>query len=80
MKLNVLLLVTSLLLMGCATGQKQEPGQVVCPRLPVMELDAPERDWQGQMQDFLRGTLPMSPDYKRNSTSAEKPAPKLQAN
>jgi hypothetical protein len=45
----------------------------VCPKVPPLELDVPARDWQGQMRDFLAGTLPMPPDYRLDSTPAKLP-------
>ena len=68
MKKPVSLLSMSALLTACATGPKPAP-QVVCPRVPLLELDAPERDWQKEMQNFLRGTLPTQPGLKLPSKS-----------
>jgi hypothetical protein len=45
----------------------------VCPKAPPLVLDAPARDWQGQMQLFLQGSLPMPPDYSLHSTPAKLP-------
>ena len=44
-----------------------------CPTPPQVLLDAPERDWLGQMQNFLRGMLPTQPGFKPNTAPAEKP-------
>ena len=63
-------LATLLLLTGCATAQRPVQVMEVCPVVPMLELDAPERDWQGQMQLFLQGLLPMQPDYSLRSTPA----------
>ena len=64
MKSLVSTLAMLLFLTGCATGRNVQILEV-CPRVPVLELevgpDALERDWQGQMQLFLQGTLPMQP-------------------
>jgi hypothetical protein len=38
-----------------------------------MLLDAPERNWLDQMQNFLQGTLPTPKDSKRPTTPADKP-------
>lgn len=70
MKRIALLLSMSALLLGCATGPRPVQVTQVCPKVPPLVLDVPERDWQGQMQDFLRGTLPMQPDYSLLSAPA----------
>jgi len=70
MLLRLLILSTLLLLTACATVQK--PVQTTqCPTPPELLLDAPERDWLGQMQNFLRGLLPTQPDSKPNTTPAK---------
>lgn len=69
MKKLALILCMPLLLTACAIAPKQEPIPV-CPKPPAMELDAPERDWQGQMQNFLRGSLGTPPSSKPPSTNA----------
>ena len=62
---------TLLLLTACATAPKPEVRVIqVCPRVPLLELDAPERDWQGQMQLFLQGLLPTQPGLKLPSKPA----------
>lgn len=40
---------------------------------PALVSDAPARDWQGQMRDFLQGSLPMQPDYKLPLKNAKLP-------
>ena len=71
MKSLVSTLATLLLLTGCATAPKPEVRVMeVCPRVPLLELDAPERDWQGQMQLFLQGLLPTQPGLKLPSKPA----------
>ena len=71
MKSLVLSSATLLLLTACATAPKPEVRVIqVCPRVPLLELDAPERDWQGQMQLFLQGLLPTHPGLKLPSKPA----------
>ena len=65
MKWTALCVSTSALLMGCATGPKPVPVMEVCPRVPPLELDVPERDFQGLMQSFLSGMLPKLPEPKQ---------------
>ena len=63
--------ITLWLLTGCATAPKPvPPTALVCPRLPDLVLDAPVRDWQGQMLNFLSGSLGTPPDYSLPSTNA----------
>lgn len=57
------LLSSLLILSGCETAPKRVPVLEVCPRVPELELDVPERDWREQMQSFLRGSLPTQADY-----------------
>lgn len=64
---------TLLWLTACATAQKPVPVLEVCPKPPMLELDVPARDWQGQMRDFFLGTLPTPPDYSLHSTPAKLP-------
>ncbi|MEY4075062.1 MAG: hypothetical protein RJA29_2419 [Pseudomonadota bacterium] len=70
MKSIALSVSTVLLLTACATGPRPVQILEVCPVPPILELDAPERDWQAQMHDFLRGTLPTPPDYSLPSGPA----------
>lgn len=65
MRKLALLLTTTPLLTACATAP--QPVQVIqaCPNVPPLELDAPERDFQGLMQSFLSGTLPKPPEPKQ---------------
>jgi hypothetical protein len=63
-----------ILLTGCETvpTAPPPPPAVQCPRLPVLEPSGvPERDWLGQMRDFLRGTLPTPPDYRLPSSGVK---------
>lgn len=76
MKNAALLISTSALLLGCATAQKPVQILQVCPKAPPLVLDAPERDWQGQMENFLAGMLPMQPDYSLLSAPALQPTKK----
>lgn len=55
--------------MGCAGAPKPVQVLQVCPTPPPLALDAPARDWLGQMESFLQGMLPMPPDYKLHSGS-----------
>ena len=41
-----------------------------CPKLPSLTVSVPERDFLGEMQSFLQGTLPMQPAPEKHSTSA----------
>lgn len=70
MKRIVWLLSTLLILSGCATAPRSAQVLEVCPKVPPLELDAPERDWLGQMRNFLSGSLPMRPDYNLPSINA----------
>lgn len=58
------------LLTACATAPK--PVQVIqaCPKVPLLELDAPARDWQQEMRLFLQGSLPTQPGLKPPSMPA----------
>ena len=80
MKNVALLISTSVLLLGCAAGPRPVQVTQVCHKVPPLVLDVPERDWQGQMENFLAGTLPMQPDYSllsapalQNTTLSNKP-------
>lgn len=69
---KLLTLATVLSLSGCAAAPKSEPVvKAVCPTPPPLELAAPERDWQAQMHDFLRGLLWTPPDYRLPTTNAK---------
>ena len=70
MKLPVSIALTLLLLTGCATAPRPVQVMEVCPRVPILELDVPERNFLGQMRDFLQGTLPTQPGLKLPSTPA----------
>jgi hypothetical protein len=52
----------------------------VCPKVPPLELDAPERDYLDQMRSFLSGSLPTQQGLKLPSSSAERSTPRLNAN
>ena len=71
MKRNVWLLSISVILTGCATVQKTVQVLEVCPKVPPLELDAPARDWLGEMRNFLQGTLTTPPDYNLHSDSVK---------
>lgn len=73
MKSTASLLSISVLLTACASAPKPVQVLEVCPIPPMLELDAPGRDWLGQMQNFLQGTLPMQPAYNLPSSSAKLP-------
>ena len=62
---------TLLLLTACASAPRPVQILEVCPQVPMLELDAPERDWLGEMRTFLSGTLPTPPDYRLPSTSVK---------
>ena len=79
MKLPVSIALTLLLLTGCATAPRPVQVMEVCPRVPHLELDAPERDWQWEMRLFLQGLLPMQPDYSLRSMPASSPTMRLDA-
>ena len=66
-RFNLSMLGFVLLLTGCASA----PKVASCPQIPPLVLDVPGRNWQGQMESFLRGTLPMPPDYSLPSTNAK---------
>lgn len=81
MKHVALLLSTALTLSACATAPRPEPkAPTDCPRLPMLELDAPDRDWQGEMRSFLQGTLPTPPDYRLHSEPVRLPTTRPGAN
>lgn len=75
-KFTALILSATSLCAGCATAPiGQNPPQVVavCPRLPDLEEVDPAalaRDYTGQMDRFLQGSLPTQPDYKLHSDPA----------
>ena len=73
MRLPVFALSTLLILSGCATVPKPVPVLQVCPKVPALELDAPVRDWLGEMRAFLQGTLTTPPDYSLHSIPAKLP-------
>lgn len=62
-----------LILSGCATAPTPVQVLEVCPKVPALELDAPARDWLGEMRSFLAGTLTTPPDYNLHSTPAKLP-------
>ena len=66
MRKLALLLTTTLLLTACATAP--QPVQVIqeCPKVPPLELEVPERNFQEMMQLFLSGTLPKPPELKQH--------------
>lgn len=70
MKRAALLMSTLLILSGCKTAPTVQVMQV-CPALPPLEMDAPGRDYTGEMRSFLSGSLPTPPAPKVHSTSAE---------
>ena len=69
MKSTALLLSATVLLASCATAPKPVQVLEVCPKVPPLELDVPERDFQGEMANFLRGLLPMQPGLKPPSSN-----------
>ncbi len=73
MKYAVWLVSMPLILSGCATAQKPVQVLEVCPKVPALELDAPVRDWLGEMRAFLQGTLTTPPDYSLHSIPAKLP-------
>lgn len=54
---------STLLLASCASAPIVQPPAPL-PEIPPLVLELPERNWQEEMQNFLRGTLPMQLDYK----------------
>jgi hypothetical protein len=73
-KLRLALLLPMLILLtACASAPKPVPVLAVCPKVPPLVLDVPERDWLAQMQAFLLGTPPMQPDYSLPSGSVKLP-------
>jgi len=76
MKRNAWLLSMLLILTGCASGPKNVQVMEVCPKVPPLELDVPERDFQGEMRSFLSGTLPTPPDYSLPLSTVKLPTTK----
>lgn len=68
--LLVPMLTLSACLTACATVPRPVQVLEVCPRLPALESVAPERDWQKEMENFLRGTLPTQDGSKQPMTNA----------
>ncbi len=73
MKTVWLMIVSGLLLSGCATAPR------VCPEIPPLALEVTDRDFQGEMESFLSGTLPppaskapISPSASRNTARSKK--------
>jgi hypothetical protein len=66
-------MITLPLLAACTTVPKPVPVLEVCPKVPLLELDAPDRDWLGQMRSFLQGTLVTPVDYSLPSKPAKLP-------
>ena len=65
---------TLLLLTGCASVPKPEPTILqVCPKVPLLELDAPARDYLGEMRLFLLGSQPTPPAPRPPSKPAAPP-------
>jgi hypothetical protein len=70
-KSATLTLAPLLLLTASATGQIAPPPKAVpCPVPPALVVEQPERNWLGQMENFLQGTLPTQPGLKLPSTNA----------
>lgn len=69
MRRTVLLLTVTGFLQACATAPKPVQVLEVCPKVPPLELDVPERDFQGEMANFLRGLLPTQPGLKPPSSN-----------
>lgn len=61
---------TVLLLTACAIAPKPVQVLEVCPKVPPLELDVPERAFQEEMRNFLQGLLPTQPGLKPPSSSA----------
>lgn len=79
MKNAALLISTSALLLGCATGPSVQVMQT-CPRVPPLILDLPqdalEHNFIEMMQQLLSGKLPLQPDYSLLSAPALQPIKK----
>ncbi len=54
--------VSTLLLASCASAPIVQP-PAPTPEIPPLVLELPARNWQQEMQNFLRGTLPTQLDY-----------------
>ena len=65
MRKLALLLTTTLLLTACATAPQPVQVMQACPKVPPLELDVQELDFQELMQNFLSGTLPKPPESKQ---------------
>jgi hypothetical protein len=68
-KSGILLLSLLPLLVSCATGKSVPPKQVPCPVPPNLAVERLERNWLGEMESFLQGTLPT----QQGSKSPSKP-------
>ena len=73
MKLFVLPMIMLLSLTACTTAPKPVQVLEVCPKVPLLELDVPARDWQNEIANFLQGTVVTPPDYSLHSTPAKLP-------
>lgn len=73
MRRTVLLLTVTGFLQACATAPSAPPVVQTCPTVPPLVLDAPGRNWLGQMQSFLSGTLPTQSGYSLHSPPAKLP-------
>ena len=62
MRRTVLLLTVTGFLQACATVPQPVQVMQVCPKVPPLELEVPERNFQELMQNFLSGTLPKLPE------------------
>lgn len=64
-----LLLSATALLASCATAPKPVQVLEVCPKVPPLALDVPERDFLAEIRSFLSGSLPTQPGLKPPSSS-----------
>jgi hypothetical protein len=50
------------LLTACASARIAPPPKAVpCPVPPALVVERVERNWQGEMESFLQGTVPTQP-------------------
>ena len=73
MKSTALFLAITLTLTACATAPKPVQVLQVCPKVPMLELDAPALDFQSLIANFLSGSVEKPLGLKPPSELAKLP-------